>query len=174
MEKASVVFSGTVQEILKEKHSSKETIVFQVDDSFKGQPKSEVETVDAMAGTDCATDFKYGDSYMVFGRWEWGVIQVSSCTGTSFINPLDEANRYSGTSELLKDKIYKDLRENCLGLPITMCCLASVKSMSQGRYLPMQSQGCPEGMVPDRLKCTGSHIWCIPADGSVKDHRHSK
>ena len=51
----------------------------------------------------------------------------------------------------------------------TVCCLASLKALRKDYYLPEPEEGCPSGMIPDRLHCSGSYTWCIP--GTEKNHQ---
>jgi hypothetical protein len=75
-----------------------------------------------------------------------------------------------GPGDEWKTKAYKAMRERCMGRRDTFCCLDSVKAMAAGAFEPENlDQGCPENMIPDRLPCAGSYIWCVPMTG---DHRH--
>ena len=82
-DQATYVFVGSVYDIKTQKGDPQQTIVFDVDEAFKGEPHSQVNVVDKEAGTDCAFGFKENDMYMVYGHWDWGTIQISSCTGTT-------------------------------------------------------------------------------------------
>ena len=69
--------------------------------------------------------------------------------------------------------MYKELWENCLGKLTTRCCLSSISAMRKHYYLPEPDSGCPDGTIPDRLKCAGSELWCIPMTGDDAEHRQS-
>src|SRR4029077_20049022 len=88
MDEATYVFSASVYDLRTDKKLHHRTIVFSVDSTFKGDPGLQVEALDADAGTDCETDFKEGDTYKVFARWDWGNVLVSSCTGTTHVDPM--------------------------------------------------------------------------------------
>jgi hypothetical protein len=153
-----------VSDIRIDKKTGVKTIVFDVLDSYKGSPDSEMSMTDAQAGTDCGIDFKEGDSYIVYAHWEWGAVVTSRCYGTK---PLESAASDAGAlgpSDSAKEKFYSQLQKLCMGRLDTLCCLASIKAMHQGYYLPEPDEGCPTGTVPDRLKCNGSIRWCVPAN----------
>jgi len=174
LKRATYVFTATVYDVQKPKHVDRPKIIFDVDDIYKGQPDSHVEATDDAAGTDCALDFKEGQEYMVYARWDWANIVVSSCTGTTPIDPFSRPGQALGPSDAWKEKLYKKMWENCLGTTVTMCCLSSLKAMQKGRFLPQINDSCPDDMAPDRLKCNGSLVWCIPLSDDMQDHRHSK
>lgn len=166
LEQATDAFTGIVAEASPPK-KGKRTIVFDVDEIFKGSPKSEMEVTEEVTGTDCDLPFEVGQSYVVFAQWEWGTFKTSRCLGTKF---LEKARVEAlGPSEALKEKLYIRLRNACMGRYDTPCCLSSLKAMRVGYYVPQPEEGCPEGTVPDRLRCGGSFTWCIPI--TEKGHR---
>ena len=66
---------------------------------------------------------------------------------------------------------YDGLVKACKG---DTCCLASVKSMRYGNYLPapgktIDDSGCPQGYKPNSLRCGESaYLWCEPVNREQK------
>ena len=160
---ATYVFNAEVWDIQLIKEAGKKIITFDVDDTFKGNTPDRVDVVDAHAGTECALDFKEGESYLVYVRWQWGENVTSRCWGTKRLEQVAPDAAALGPGDAWKAKLYGKMQMNCMGRIDTNCCLASLKAMRAGHYLPQTDQGCPDGMIPDRLRCDGSYLWCIPA-----------
>jgi hypothetical protein len=166
LEQATYAFTGMVLEAGSPK-KGRRTIVFDTDEIFKGSPKQEMEIVEDISGTDCDFSFENGQNYLVYARWEWGSAVTSRCMGTKL---LEKANAKAlGPSEEMKDKLYLHLRDACMGRLDTSCCLESLKAMRADYHVPEPEEGCPSGMVPDRLSCAGSYTWCISF--TEKSHR---
>ena len=48
----------------------------------------------------------------------------------------------------------------------------SLKAMQEGSFLPQPDSGeCPDETIPDRLRCEGSYVWCVPM---LEPHRHNQ
>jgi len=165
LEDSTYAFTGKVSELSAVK-KGKRTVVFDIDEVFKGSPKQDMKVTEEMLGTECDLPFKEGESFLVFTRWEWGTVKTSRCMGTKFLKKAQTAAL--GPSEELKEKLYIRLRNACMGRIDTPCCLSSIKAMRVGYYVPEPQQGCPDGSVPDRLRCGGSYTWCIPV--TEKNH----
>jgi hypothetical protein len=159
LEDSTYAFTGRVSELSKVKNG-KRTVVFDIDEVFKGSPKLDMKVTEEMLGTECDLPFKEGESFLVFTRWEWGSVKTSRCMGTKLLKKAQTAAL--GPSEELKEKLYLRLRNACMGRGDTPCCLSSIKAMRVGYYVPEPPQGCADGSVPDRLRCGGSYTWCIP------------
>jgi len=168
LQAATYVFTGTVSELDADRQTGVKSVVFDVDDSFKGSPPAEVRLTDRMAESGCALPFKTDESYLVYAHWVWGAVVTSRCDGTELLKDGQQASAL-GPTDAAKEKYYDRLRGACTLHEDVGCCKASVTAMGQGGYLPEPSEGCPEGMVPDRLKCFGSYLWCIPI--GQPDHR---
>lgn len=172
LELATYAFTGRVSEIRSGHQSATKTIVLDVIDTFKGSPQSEILVVDAMAGTECDLGVQEGESYLVYARWEWGQVVTSRCLGTKPVEKAHADAKVLGLPDAAKEKMYSRLQEACMGRRDTPCCLASVRAMREGYFVPEPEGGCPAGMAPDRLRCAGSYRWCIPP--AQKDHRLSR
>lgn len=168
LEDSTYAFTGIVAEVQGAK-KGKRTLVFDVDEIFKGTPKPEMKVTEELSGTACDLPFQEGQAYLVFTKWEWGVFTTSRCMGTKRLEKAKTAAL--GPSEQRKEKLYIQLHNACMGRLDTACCLASLKAMQAGYYVPEPEGGCPEGTVPDRLRCGGSYAWCIPL--MEKDHRQT-
>ena len=166
LEQSTYAFTGIVSEAPAPK-KGKRTVVFDVDEIFKGTPKPEMKVSADVTGDECDLPFEIGQNYLVFTRWEWGKLITSRCMGTRL---LEKARIESlGPSEELKEKLYIRLRNACMGRYDTPCCLSSLKAMRVGYFVPEPEEGCPDGTAPDRLRCSGSYTWCIPS--TDKGHR---
>ena len=161
---ATYVFNGDVWDLRIDKPSGKQIITFDVNDTFKGKPPDRVDVVDDRAGSDCALDFKEGDTYLVYVRWLWGSKKTSRCWGTKLLQEAGKSAAALGPGDAWKVKLYDKMQENCMGRYDTTCCLSSLRAMREGRYLPPTDEGCPDGLIPDRLRCDGSYLWCVPAN----------
>ena len=168
LEQSTYAFTGRVIEAPAAK-KGKRTIVFDVDEIFKGTPKQEMDVVEQLLGNECDLSFEEGQTYLVYAQWEWGSVITSRCMGTKLIEKAKGDARALGPSEAAKEKLYIHLRNACMGLGDTPCCLSSLKAMRAGYFVPEPEEGCPSGTIPDRLRCGGSYTWCIPV--SAKDHR---
>jgi len=166
--KSTYAFTGRVWDVGTTKNG-KRTIVFDVDEIFKGSPKPEMEVTEELSGTDCDLAFEVGKAYLVFAKWVWGSVVTSTCMGTKVIERAKRDAAGLGPSEEAKEQLYIRLRNACMGRIDTPCCLSSLKAMGSGYYVPEPEDGCPSGMVPDRLVCGGSYTWCIPFND--KGHR---
>ncbi len=166
LEQSTLAFTGRVAESTRAK-KGKRTIVFDVDEIFKGSPGMETKVMVDVTGTPCDLPFDENQSYVVFARWEWGKMLTSRCMGTKFLEKAKVSAL--GPDQERKEKMYIGLRNMCMGRRDTPCCLASLKAMRQEYYVPEPEEGCSEGTVPDRLRCAGSYTWCIPY--SEKSHR---
>jgi len=99
----------------------------------------------------------------VYAKWLWGATMTSRCWGTKRLDQVADADgKNLGPGGIAKSKYYERLRVYCMGRPDTPCCLSSLKAMSARGYLPQTEELCPDGMVPDRLRCMGSYVWCVP------------
>jgi hypothetical protein len=166
---STYAFTGRVEEARAPK-KGRRTVLFDVDEIFKGSPKPEMEIVTDVSGNDCDLVFEEGKTYLVYAQWQWGIAVTSRCMGTKLIEKARTDASALGPSEAMKEKLYIQLRNACMGRIDTSCCLSSLKAMREGYYVPEPESGCPEGTIPDRLRCGGSYTWCIPiSDGS---HRH--
>jgi len=160
LEQCTYAFTGRVSEVSPAKKGT-QTILFDVDEIFKGDPKPDMEVQEEMTGTDCDITFEAGQNYLVYSRWEWGHVFTTRCMGTKLLEKINK--NALGPSEEAKEKLYRYLHNACMGRLDTSCCLGSVKAMQSGYYVPEPEDGCPSGSVPDRLRCAGSYTWCISA-----------
>jgi hypothetical protein len=160
-EQATYVFKAEVWDVALER-GDRRVITLDVIDTFKGKPAERLELRDREEGKDCATDFHEGESYLVYARWQWGETLTSKCWGTKRIDQAAEDAAALGPGAEAKAKYYDQLRVFCMGKASTPCCLASLKTMRAGGYIPKPEQGCPENMIPDRLTCRESYEWCVP------------
>jgi hypothetical protein len=165
MEDSTYAFTGSVEEASKPK-TGKRKVLFDVDEIFKGTLKQDIEVAVDFNGDACDWPFLEGQTYLVFAKWEWGNVLTSRCMGTKL---LPKPTLELGPSEALKEKLYIRLRNACMGRLDTVCCLSSLKELRKGYYVPEPDDGCPSGMIPDRLHCGGSYTWCIPV--TDKGHR---
>jgi hypothetical protein len=131
-----------------------------------------MEVIETVSGTECDLPFKSGDMYLVYAQWEWGKVLTSRCMGTKYIEKAKSEARALGPTESMKEKLYDHLRNACMGRLDTSCCLASLKVMRQDYYVPEPEEGCPAETKPDRLRCGGSYVWCIPLN--TERHREKK
>ena len=159
LDQSTYAFTGIVSGVSKPKKGVK-AIVLDVDEIFKGSPKPEIKVTTAVTGDPCDLSFEEGQPYLVFAHWEWGNFVTSRCMGTKLLPKARTAEL--GPSEALKEKLYIRLRNACMGRSDTPCCLASLKAMRAGYFVPEPEDGCPSGSIPDRLHCAGSYTWCIP------------
>lgn len=167
---STYAFTGRVEELRAPK-KGRRTVVFDVDEIFKGSPKQDMDIVTDVSGSGCDLVFEEGRTYLVYAQWQWGIAVTSRCMGTKLIEKARGDAAALGPSEALKEKLYMQLRNACMGRSDTLCCLSSLKAMSAGYYVPEPDGGCSEGMIPDRLRCGGSYTWCIP--NSEKTHRQT-
>src|SRR5262249_13521804 len=138
---ATYVFNGDVWDVAFEHGTNKKVITFDVNDTFKGKPADQLEMRDNEDGKECAIDFHEGETYLVYARWQWGSMLTSRCWGTKKIQEaLGDAGTL-GPSAALKEKYYEQLRISCMGRIDTPCCLASVKAMRAGGFLPQPETG---------------------------------
>jgi hypothetical protein len=165
LDQSTYAFTGIVSEVSMKKGTR--TVVFDVDEIFKGSPKDEMKLITEVTGDPCDLSFEEGQSFLVFAQWEWGNVVTSRCMGTKLLPKARMAEL--GPSEALKEKLYIHLRNACMGRIDTACCLSSLKAMRAGYYVPEPEDGCPSGSIPDRLHCGGSYVWCIPV--LEKGHR---
>jgi len=166
LESATAVFRGTIDEI----HTSKNnptTYLFVVNDTFKGDPKTEWVLQDADMDTPCALTLEKDKEYVVYERWQWGLQKTSRCWGTKEIAKAKPDQAVLGPGDEWKEKLYPKLREGCMGRYDTACCLSSVKAMEQGHYLPEAEDGCPDGFQPNVARCKGTLRWCEPIAGNT-------
>ena len=161
LERATYAFTGRVEQAQAPK-KGKRKILFDVDQIFKGSPKQDMEIIAEVSGTVCDLPFEEGQTYLVYGQWEWGHVVTSICMGTKVIEKAKSDRAALGPDEALKDKLYEHLRDACMGRIDTPCCLSSLKVLREGYYVPEPELGCPSGTIPDRLRCAGSYTWCIP------------
>ena len=169
---ATYVFNGEVWDVEIDRNSHKKVIIFDVDDTFKGKPSNaKLEMNDNEDGKECATDFHEGETYLVYARWQWGAMLTSRCWGTKKIQDAAADTNTLGASGSLKAKYYDKLQVYCMGRPDTPCCLSSLKAMREGGYLPQPETGCPDETIPDRLRCEGSYLWCVP---TLEPSRHNQ
>lgn len=168
---ATYVFNGDVWDLKLDKPTGRHIITFDVNDTFKGKPPEKVDVVDDRVGTNCALDFKEGDTYLVYVRWVWGLRKTSRCWGTKLLREAGASAATLGPGDAWKAKLYEKMQVNCMGRYDTTCCLDSLKAIREGHYLPPTGDDCPDGMIPDRLRCDGSYIWCIPA---TDPNRHNQ
>jgi len=163
MERASFVFAGRLLEITPDKKSGKRSLLYDVSEIYKGEPKDELRTVDADQDQPCEMVVQEGKPYLVFAHWQWGEWVTSKCWGTKALEEAKEEAEILGLPTSAKDKLYDEMQKRCMGLYTTTCCLASVKAMRKGYFLPEPEQGgCPAGYKPDTLRCAGALRWCIP------------
>lgn len=168
LSQATYAFTGVVETVDAPKKGRRK-IVLDVDEIFKGSQKPDITIFTDMEGTPCDLTFEEGKKYLVYARWEWGSNVTSRCMGTKVIETAKGDGFALGPSEAMKEKLYIHLRDACMGRIDTPCCLGSLKAMRQNYYVPEPENGCPEGTIPDRLRCAGSYVWCIP--NSEKSHR---
>jgi len=172
MDQATYVFNGEVWNVEMDRKTHHTVITFDVDETFKGQFRdSRMEMSDNEEGKPCATDFHEGESYLVYAKWLWGSMLTSRCWGTKRIQEAGKDAGAVGVSGEMKAKFYDKLRVLCMGRRDTPCCLSSLKAMRAGNYLPQPEQGCPDETIPDRLRCAGSYVWCMP---TLEQHRHNQ
>ena len=157
------MFNGEVWDVAIDGKTRQRVITFDVNDTFKGDPKPRIELKDEADGKECAIDFHEGESYLVYARWQWGATRTSRCWGTKRLQEAYGDAAALGPGDAAKAKYYDKLRILCLGRRDTACCLASLKAMRRGGYLPRPDGGCPEDMIPDQMRCGGSYVWCVPA-----------
>jgi hypothetical protein len=165
---STYAFTGQIEEVRAVK-KGRRTLVVDVDEIFKGSPKQDMEIVTEVSGGECDLSFEEGKKYLVYARWEWGSAVTSRCMGTKSIERARGDASALGPSEAMKEKLYIRLRNACMGRIDTVCCLSSLKAMRREYDVPEPENGCPEGMIPDRLRCAGSYSWCIPVTES--NHR---
>ena len=128
--------------------------------------KEDMKVTAAVAGDGCDLPYEEWQKYLVYAKWEWGNVITSRCLGTKL---LIKAKDELGPSQEIKNKLYIKLRNACMGRYDTPCCLSSLKAMRVGYYIPEPDDGCPAGLVPDRLHCAGSYTWCVsPTDKTHK------
>jgi hypothetical protein len=161
-EQATYIFNGEVWDVGIDRSTQKKVITLDVNDSFKGTPPTRLEVRDNEEGKPCAIDFHEGESYLVYARWQWGSTRISRCWGTKRIQEAGVDAQNLGPGDAAKGKYYDKLQVHCMGRRDTPCCLSSVKAMRAGGYLPQPEAGCPEEMIPNRLRCDGSYVWCVP------------
>lgn len=164
------VFTGTISEIHVDKKTQEKSVTFDVLDTFKGDPVDDMTLTDSEAGTDCAIDFKLKDNYLVYVRWIWGARVTSRCVGTKKMEQAASDAKVLGPGDELREDLYTKLQPMCMGTPGAFCCLASLRAMEKGHYLPEPEAGCPDTTVPDRLRCGGSMRWCIPTSDKPAEH----
>jgi hypothetical protein len=165
-DRATQVFTGRVIEMATDKKTKKQSITFETEDTYKGDPPDTVTVTDEEVGKECALDLKLGTLYVVYTRWIWGDLYTSKCYGTQ--EAQDTAAL--GPADAAKEAMYPMLEKACMGHKAVGCCLDSVKAMAKGHFTPVPETGCPDGMIPDRLKCFTSYTWCIPNEET--DRRH--
>lgn len=167
MEQASLVFSGALLESLVDKQSGRRTMLFDVADVYKGDPVDELRLEDSDLGSQCELVVQEGKPYLVFAHWQWGKWLTSRCWGTKALEEAKEESESLGLPTSAKEKLYQEMQKRCMGLYTTGCCLASIKAMRQGYFLPEPQSGCPVGFKPNTLRCAGALRWCIPVTGST-------
>src|SRR3954471_3038979 len=69
-DQATYVFNADVWDVAFDNQAGRRVITLDVNDTFKGDPKQRLEVRDERSGTECAIDFKEGESYLVFARWQ--------------------------------------------------------------------------------------------------------
>jgi hypothetical protein len=161
IEQATYVFNGEVWDVELAVRDGPQVITFDVNDTFKGDPKPRIE-IQEDADKDCAIDFHEGESYLVYARWRWGSTKTSRCWGTKRLQDAASDGAALGPGGVAMSKYFDQLQVHCMGRRDTVCCLDSLKIMRRNRYLPQPESGCPEEMIPDRLRCDGSYVWCAP------------
>ena len=166
--RATYAFTGRIEEVRSPK-KGRRTILVDVDEIFKGSPKPEMEIVMDAAGTECDLVIEEGKTYLVYAQWQWGSAVTARCLGTKLIEKARSDASALGPSEAMKEKLYIQLHNACMGRMDTPCCLSSLKAMREGYYVPEPEAGCSSGTIPDRLRCGGSYTWCVPL--SEKTHR---
>lgn len=160
LEESTYAFTGMVDEATAVR-KGKQTVLFDVDEIFKGSPKPEMKVAIEVKNDGCDLTYEKGQTYLVFAQWDWGTVSTHRCMGTKL---LEKARKEAlGPSEQLKEKLYIRLRNACMGRRDTACCLSSLKAMKVGYSIPEPEEGCPAGTLPDRLRCSGSYTWCIPS-----------
>jgi hypothetical protein len=159
---ATSVFRGKIVEIRESKNEPTE-FFFEIQDVFKGELEDDITLQDAEYGQPCVMDFQGGKAYLVYARWTWGRDVTSRCMGTKPIETAESDRAVIGPGNAWKSKVYPKLREMCMGRYDTTCCLASIKAMEKGSYLPEpQEGGCPVGSKPNVVRCKGGIRWCEP------------
>jgi hypothetical protein len=163
VDRASDVFQGRLLDIRTEKKTKERRLFFEYLENYKGDLKEDTDIRDDTAGTDCAIAFKEGEIYMVYARWEQGFTVIKSCSGTKLVKlAAGEEAAAVGPSDDYRKKLYAKMQVLCMGHRDTFCCLNSLKALEAGKYFPEPDEGCPEDMKPDRLRCNGSLVWCVP------------
>jgi hypothetical protein len=160
-DQATYVFNADVWDVAFDPATKKRVITLDVTDTFKGKPRSQLDVRDDQEGQACTIDFHEGESYLVYVKWQWGVNVTSQCWGTKRLEASGDTSKL-GPSAAAKEKYYKYLRERCMGRLDTPCCLSSVRAMRENGFMPQPEAGCPDDLVPDRLRCDGSYLWCAP------------
>jgi hypothetical protein len=168
LSEATCAFTGVAESVEASKKGRRK-IVFDVDEIFKGSPKQDMDIVTDLEETPCDLTFEEGKKYLIYARWEWGLYVTSRCMGTKIIETARADASALGPSEAMKEKLYIQLRNACMGRIDTVCCLSSLKAMRAEYSVPEPEDGCPSGTKPDRLLCGGSYTWCIPM--TEQDHR---
>lgn len=172
MDAATYVFRGDIWDVEVDRATQKKVITVDVDDIFKGKPPdARVEMGDNEDGKECAIDFHEGETYMMYVHWQWGAMLTSRCWGTKKIQEASGDAGTLGAGSTEKDQFYEKMKVSCMGRRDTPCCLSSLKAMREGRFLPQPEDGCPDETIPDRLRCEGSYIWCVP---TLEPHRHNQ
>src|SRR5436305_15253757 len=83
VDQATYIFNGQVYDIRSDKKTHQKSVVFDINDTFKGKPPdSRVEVRDEASGGECAIDFHEDEYYLVYVRWVWGNLLTSRCWGT--------------------------------------------------------------------------------------------
>ena len=165
MEAAAYVFRARLADVTLPKKDVP-AFVFDVNDTFKGEPPLELLVQDAERDTPCALSMETGKEYLVYVRWQWGLYKTSRCWGTKAIEQANADRAVIGPGDEWKAKLYPKLRQTCMGTYVTPCCLASVRAMELGRFMPEPNNGCPDGMKPNVAACQGSLRWCEPIAGN--------
>jgi hypothetical protein len=160
-DQATYVFTGRVMDAGTNRETEKREVLFDVQDTYKGAPESEMTVVDTLGGGPCELAVKEEETYVVFARWDWGSVITSQCAGTKKLDAGTDPRRL-GPSDALKEKFFDRIQAQCMGKKTTGCCLESLKAMRKGRYLLEPESGCYPGTAPDRLACAGSLRWCVP------------
>ena len=55
---------------------------------------------------------------------------------------------------------YRHLSRECLKKGSVSCCMTSLRRMMAHHSREVPPQGCPEGYVPNMLRCVDSYRWC--------------
>ncbi len=161
-DQATYIFNGEVWNVeLDPAQGTAKSITLDVVDVFKGDPGTRLE-VHQSVEKECAINFHEGESYLVYARWRWGSTQTSRCWGTKRLKDAMSDGATLGPGDVALNKYFEKLQVHCMGRRDTPCCLDSLKAMRKGRYVPAPDTGCPDGLIPDRLRCDGSYVWCVP------------